>query len=104
MKRLCAGGCRKVVTKGRCSSCQRKLNRKQDRDRGTANERGYNYGYQQARKVVLADDICHICGLPGAATVDHLVPRSLGGSNDLENLAPAHASCNYSRGNKEVEW
>lgn len=40
---------------------------------------------------------CHLCGRMGATTADHIVPRSAGGSDDLMNLRPAHASCNYSR-------
>lgn len=46
---------------------------------------------------------CHLCGLPGATTPDHIIPRSKGGTNDIANLRPAHASCNYSRGNKSLE-
>lgn len=42
--------------------------------------------------------VCHLCGRPGADTLDHIVPRSLGGSDDLDNLAPAHKSCNSRRG------
>lgn len=48
---------------------------------------------------------CHLCGLPGATTADHIVPRSKGGTNELENLAPAHSGCNTRRGNKTLaEW
>lgn len=36
---------------------------------------------------------------PGSLTPDHVVPRSLGGSDDLDNLRPAHRRCNLSRGN-----
>lgn len=42
--------------------------------------------------------VCHLCGMPGADTLDHIVPRSRGGLDDLDNLAPAHKSCNSSRG------
>ena len=42
--------------------------------------------------------VCHLCGLPGAYTLDHLLPRSLGGGDELDNLAPAHKTCNSSRG------
>lgn len=35
---------------------------------------------------------------PRAATLDHVVPLSKGGQHVLENLAPAHAECNASKG------
>ena len=41
--------------------------------------------------------ICHLCGLPGATTADHLIPWSHGGRNVLENLEPAHQGCNSAR-------
>lgn len=41
---------------------------------------------------------CGICLLPIAtkeeATVDHKIPRSRGGSNRMDNLQLAHATCN----------
>lgn len=40
---------------------------------------------------------CHLCGRDGATTADHVVPRSLGGTDELTNLRPAHSSCNYKR-------
>lgn len=43
---------------------------------------------------------CHICGNDGANSADHLVPRSLGGSDAIENLRPAHTRCNSARGNR----
>lgn len=42
--------------------------------------------------------VCHLCGRPGSTTIDHLVPRARGGTDDLDNLRPAHQSCNSSRG------
>jgi hypothetical protein len=40
------------------------------------------------------------------ATVDHLVPRSRGGSNEPDNLRLAHKRCNVRRGNQlpELSW
>lgn len=35
-------------------------------------------------------------------TVDHVVPRSKGGNDDIANLRPAHAHCNYARGARSV--
>lgn len=48
---------------------------------------------------------CHLCGQPGATTADHLVPRSHGGDDSLDNLRPAHLSCNSARGAMPLaEW
>lgn len=47
---------------------------------------------------------CHYCGYEDPVmTVDHILPRSRGGDNSLENLIPACRKCNYSRGDK-MEW
>lgn len=46
---------------------------------------------------------CHLCGTPGATTADHLIPRSKGGTDDVEaNLRPAHHSCNSVRGDRDL--
>lgn len=37
---------------------------------------------------------------PRAATVDHLVPKSRGGSNALTNLVPACLPCNTEKGDR----
>ena len=52
-------------------------------------------GWASARSRVLraSDGICYLCGREGADEVDHVVPRSRGGSNDPENLRPVHKSC-----------
>lgn len=42
--------------------------------------------------------VCHLCGRPGADSADHLIPRALGGPDTLDNLRPAHRSCNSARG------
>lgn len=48
---------------------------------------------------------CHLCDQDGADTADHIVPRSKGGTDGLDNLAPAHGSCNYARGDLDLsEW
>lgn len=46
--------------------------------------------------------ICWLCGLPGADSVDHVIPRSRGGAVwDIRNMAPAHRRCNFARGDRE---
>lgn len=64
--------------------------------------------YSLARNVVAAYGWrCWLCKQmihPAAASrgdrlsVDHVIPRSMGGSHDLDNLRPAHQRCNSRRG------
>lgn len=58
--------------------------------------------------------LCVLCGEPieldrdaltystRGPSVEHLLPRSRGGSDELDNLRPAHRSCNSARGNRPV--
>lgn len=48
--------------------------------------------WARIRKQVLARDgnVCYICGGVGADSVDHVIPRWKGGSNDMRNLKAAH--------------
>ena len=59
--------------------------------------------------------VCWLCGgdvdaaatgTPWAASVDHVVPKSRGGSNDQTNLRLAHKRCNGRRGSRipELQW
>jgi 5-methylcytosine-specific restriction endonuclease McrA len=51
---------------------------------------------------------CLICGGPlrfealtgAGATIEHILPRSLGGTNDLSNLGIAHRRCNGEKGRR----
>jgi 5-methylcytosine-specific restriction endonuclease McrA len=70
---------------------------------------------QRALKAIVARDggNCALCGTvvdfavqdglaPNAPSLDHIVPRSLGGSSRIQNLQLAHRDCNIRRGNKDV--
>jgi 5-methylcytosine-specific restriction endonuclease McrA len=48
--------------------------------------------YRKAKVRALAqNDICHLCGHPGADSLDHIIPVSRGGHpTDPANLAPIH--------------
>lgn len=57
--------------------------------------------------------MCHLCNqkidpdarLPEddmAATIDHVIPLSLGGTHTWDNVAPAHAKCNFQKANGHV--
>ena len=59
--------------------------------------------YRNRRERILRDsDICHICGRPGADSVDHIIPLAKGGTNAMGNLKPAHLfPCNRSKSDKD---
>lgn len=58
---------------------------------------------REERLAIYERDGC-MCGICGGAVafdrmdVDHIQPRSLGGSNDLTNLRCTHDTCNRERG------
>lgn len=57
--------------------------------------------YVQIIRTVVFDTYgtdCWLCGHPDATTVDHVHPRSRGGTDALANLRPAHLFCNTGRG------
>jgi 5-methylcytosine-specific restriction endonuclease McrA len=52
------------------------------------------------------EPVCHLCGMwisDDTRSVDHIIARSHGGTDDLENLRPAHKLCNSARGNRPIE-
>jgi 5-methylcytosine-specific restriction endonuclease McrA len=52
------------------------------------------------------ESVCHLCGRyieVEDRSVDHVIPRSKGGTNELINLRPCHQRCNSRRGDKDVE-
>jgi 5-methylcytosine-specific restriction endonuclease McrA len=45
---------------------------------------------------------CYCCGSAvsrGSATIEHILPKSLGGRDVLDNMALSHETCNKARGN-----
>jgi hypothetical protein len=67
-------------------------------DERKANEYAIN------RPIALAknDGNCVYCGKP-ADSVDHIMPRSRGGSDTIDNLAPACMDCNRRKKDK-LDW
>ena len=41
---------------------------------------------------------CHFCGEPNYITMEHLMPKSIGGGFTAENIVPACIRCNAARG------
>jgi len=94
-------GCRALVAKGYCDEHKQQSTRKQfDRDRGSANSRGYNYKWQKARKIFLAEHpLCVECEsnekVTAANVVDHIIAHK--GDQvlfwDESNWQPLCATC-----------
>jgi 5-methylcytosine-specific restriction endonuclease McrA len=57
------------------------------------------------REILRRDDYtCQYCGLHVAyLTIDHIVPRRLGGEHSWENLVAACPSCNHRKGGRTLE-
>lgn len=57
------------------------------------------------RRILAQSDVCHICGEPGADSVDHVIALARGGTEDAANLRPAHHDvppfCNRVKSDKE---
>jgi hypothetical protein len=53
-------------------------------------------------EVMVEDEPCVYCGA-GADTVDHVIPRRAGGSDQPRNLVPACRSCNSKKGTLPAE-
>lgn len=49
------------------------------------------------------DGHCHYCGKEARLTLDHVIPLSKGGKHNANNVVPACAHCNGSKGNKTLE-
>lgn len=51
---------------------------------------------------------CEYCGSSIASksdmSIDHIVPRTAGGTHEVSNLRAACGSCNTSKGNRDVEY
>ena len=107
----------------RCTDCQRKRDRALMRDRererlaNDAEYRAISYlrsarGRRRRRRAVFERDgwTCGICGRdvdptlshphPMSASVDHILPLSLGGTDDRDNLQCSHLLCNITKGNR----
>lgn len=45
---------------------------------------------------------CAYCNQKEAKTIDHIIPLSRGGTNDIENMIPVCVSCNSKKGAKTL--
>jgi len=58
--------------------------------------------YDDERARMKSGRKCAYCGSASSLSLDHLVPRSLGGSDSADNLVYACRSCNSSKGDRDL--
>lgn len=114
----------KIILRGRHAVREHKNGwtpRKPDGRRGASDKTGQGTRLAQRRAILKRyGNICHIClarGItdhravidlslkwphPRCFTRDHVIPHSKGGTDNIENLFPAHHICNRERGNGPI--
>ena len=81
---------------------------KTDDVRGTAAQRGYGSEWRKLRARILERDqgLCQACAKAGrvmvATQVDHVVPKSAGGTDDPANLASICKPCHDEKSRREM--
>jgi 5-methylcytosine-specific restriction enzyme A len=100
----CIDGCGRQADRGpRCERCRRRRRAEYESTRPSRQARGLDAEYERNRRIVLKrnlvehDGLCNVCWAASATTVDHIVPREQGGTNDLDNLRAACGPCNYGK-------
>lgn len=62
-------------------------------------------GNKEIRSLIIQrDKFCLCCGSYFNLSIDHIVPISLGGANDLDNLQLLCKSCNSKKGTKIIDY
>ena len=85
----------------RCPTCRAELDRRIGQQRGGAQARGYTRQWQnRAAKVKRQQPTCAVCGTTEDLTVDHVVPKNAGGTDDLGNLRTLCRRHNSSKGSR----
>lgn len=97
-------GCPALTTTVRCPAHRRPpilLRMEHDEHRGSSTQRGYGYAWQQRRAAYIkAHPCCAWCGKP-TTDVDHVIPRSRGGSDSDSNLQPLCGRCHKQKTARE---
>jgi 5-methylcytosine-specific restriction endonuclease McrA len=55
---------------------------------------------RQVRKTLTADSCCCKCGSKSKLHIDHIIPKSKGGKNSLDNVQILCQTCNLKKGNR----
>lgn len=92
-----------------CLSCRRDISRSNMKNvplvherRPRTRTRPPRYKIHSSIRVKLLAQPCAYCG-DIATEIDHIIPISLGGTNDELNLNPSCSKCNRAKGNRTLE-
>lgn len=76
----------------------------QNRRRARKFENGGSHTLEQRQaKFAGFGNACVYCGTTERLTIDHMIPLSRGGTDDIENIVPACRSCNSKKHDKTAE-
>ena len=64
-------------------------------------DKGSTSSWRKLRSMIIKrDGCCQMCGTEERLSVDHIVPRTLGGDDNPSNLQVLCSSCNSSKGGR----
>lgn len=95
-RKLCSyPGCQRLCTGRRC---EEHAIAAWSTTKGSAHSRGYGASWRKLRESILArDPVCRLCGRVWSVTVDHVVPKAAGGSDDDSNLQGLCDACHVAK-------
>lgn len=96
-------GCPFLTNRGICERHRQKLQRANDRRRGSATKRGYDREWREAAKAYLEEHpVCEGCHRKPSRVVDHIVPLEHGGARmDPKNWQAQCWSCHEKKKARE---
>lgn len=101
MRRRACIVCGDPTTEG--SRCPRHQRKKRPWVKAEGKCHAYGWAWQQRRKQVLREEPnCRRCGMP-STTVDHIVPKQEGGTDDRANLQGFCSRCHKVKTQQEAQ-
>lgn len=92
-------GCRALTAQAYCQAHEEQHKPKAwQSTKGSAHSRGYGAHWRRLRALILTrDPICKACSRRPSNQVDHVVPKSQGGSDDPTNLRGICDGCHKAK-------